>query len=503
MSYQVFELVDQYSGHLWTELSLVPEHIEVQYPPISFRPTHFSEWINLTKVIELDFDLHTFLYALSYYQPVHSSLSFNVTHVEQKLKSIMVKNNISDLYDLGMRISAERPTFIETTEKFMKYFNDNGSIVYMLHIKGFDNNSTLFFQHATDVRKFYVKFEVKTFSNFEHTKFNQQFIRYFNHSLSDEYVNFYRKVKKSEYIVRKNPLSFLPFQINPAGYSFGWYYTDMSVANYEFHLKGTFYKWIPLEGKMCDSTDFHTECVMNCCQTFRLASVHRCNLFYLMGNMSNFDDDKIDFNRACNFEQNLIAGKNQSAIENCAYDCDSDGCKQWIYEDDFVLYPIEPDDNRKIGLITVYYEDKRKLLMIETGPYWTLDQFLANVGGLLGLWLGGSIISFIHIIYFCCCYLLKACFKHWFPQISRNNSTVALSSYKIRAAAPSSSAKEIKLGAKLENVQESELYNKFAKLLKEQNDKIKEDFDEIKVMINDTIGKMKELESSMMDRRKP
>lgn len=58
--YQLYKLVDQFSSTpTETSIKVLPADIEVRYPPITFQLSHFSEWINLTKVIELDFDLYS------------------------------------------------------------------------------------------------------------------------------------------------------------------------------------------------------------------------------------------------------------------------------------------------------------------------------------------------------------------------------------------------------------------------------------------------------------
>lgn len=42
------------------------------------------------------------------------------------------------------------------------------------------------------------------------------------------------------------------------------------------------------------------------------------------------------------------------------------------------------------------------ILWYEEVPTYTVDTFISNIGGQLGLWLGASVISVVQIVYYCC-----------------------------------------------------------------------------------------------------
>ncbi len=58
--------------------------------------------------------------------------------------------------------------------------------------------------------------------------------------------------------------------------------------------------------------------------------------------------------------------------------------------------------NRPVSLVIadVYFSDI-EYADIQQAPAMTLENFVSNIGGAMGLWTGASIITWIHLVYIC------------------------------------------------------------------------------------------------------
>lgn len=488
-SYQIYIVVNDFSANpTVTQVILLPQEVEVQYPKISFTFKHFVEWINLTKVYQLNFDLNSFLYTVSYFCKVHTRLYINVTDANEKLKKIMIQNGITSLYDLGLKISVDHLKQIQKQQKFTKLFTSDGVLGFILNTIAGETNSSWLAQIS---HYSYYKIRVKTFSNFEFSLFNKQFLKYYNYSLSDEYRNFYSYVAKYYDYTLKNPLSSFPFNVNPSESFDGIFSVDVSQSNYEFRLKGTYFNWHISRNKNCKFvSNFDLECVSQCWNEYRLASVTNCQLYFVPNKLTETENEGRNFDNLCYFDQDLLTD-NQTGLEICVQNCSS-GCKRWKYDVSQTIFPKQIDDrnasNDVSGYIGIIYDNRENMLMISQVPSFTWDDALANIGGLLGLWLGGSLISFIQIFYFFCCIPMQKSFSR--KLISRrNNVPINLMSYNNSNLEMSSSA-EVNADIKVEKIQQSD--NVLITLCNQQTEIIS-NLKEMKIDIHktkETVGKL-------------
>lgn len=93
--------------------------------------------------------------------------------------------------------------------------------------------------------------------------------------------------------------------------------------------------------------------------------------------------------------------ESRSCIRQC-----SDGCEKWDF-DVSVSFTMEQSllknfANRQYVRIEIEYPSEESVLVISEINSQSWESFVANVGGLLGIWLGASIVSFIQTIYLCC-----------------------------------------------------------------------------------------------------
>ncbi len=58
--------------------------------------------------------------------------------------------------------------------------------------------------------------------------------------------------------------------------------------------------------------------------------------------------------------------------------------------------------NRSVSLVIAdVYFSNIEYLDIKQIPAMTLENFVSNIGGAMGLWTGASIVTLIHLVYFC------------------------------------------------------------------------------------------------------
>lgn len=80
-------------------------------------------------------------------------------------------------------------------------------------------------------------------------------------------------------------------------------------------------------------------------------------------------------------------------------------CEEWIYES--ITVSSSQDMNiKKIGLptlITVEYPQSGAIVVYAEVVSQTWDTFVGSIGGILGLWLGASILSVWQTFYLFCC----------------------------------------------------------------------------------------------------
>ena len=63
--------------------------------------------------------------------------------------------------------------------------------------------------------------------------------------------------------------------------------------------------------------------------------------------------------------------------------------------------PNETVPERSLILADIYFPDIQ-YTNIKQEPAVTIESFVSNIGGAMGLWTGASIITWIHLFYFCC-----------------------------------------------------------------------------------------------------
>ena len=106
--------------------------------------------------------------------------------------------------------------------------------------------------------------------------------------------------------------------------------------------------------------------------------------------------------------------ENKKLLEECLKNC-SIYCETWTFESSKTVITTEkltPNTVRLIQFagctiefleINIKYPDFGQILVVIEMDSQTWEFFVSNVGGLLGIWTGASVLSFIQLIYLCCC----------------------------------------------------------------------------------------------------
>lgn len=412
--FQIYLVVDNYyENPTKTQITLLPDKKQMKYPTYSIKYKHWCDWINLTKVDEMKFDLQTFLYTTAYFNPLYTTLPMDHSFAVKNLKQIMTDNNITNMYDLALELATKKPMGIYSTEFYYPYFDNDGQANYAVNLK------TAELSDSTYETKFYL------FPNIATSQFNKQFKKVFNYSMVDEY-RLYKRHLLGDNELNESLLSSTTIEYNPIGGKSSFENVDVLRIKYKFYVRATMYNWKPTSEKQCDESgqfQSYTQCEVVCNSKYKIFRPENCYI-YLLSTDTSFNSSE-ELTNSCTFDQN-ISGTIEvdlAGYQQCLDSCTS-SCVQWNYEFNQALYPRQLTDGLITdvkGLVSLKFSDVENTLVINILPAVSWDDAVANVGGLLGLWIGGSILSFIQLIYiFCCTPLDKMC--RW--MVRKNVATV-------------------------------------------------------------------------------
>lgn len=406
--FQVYRVTDDYYQHsTGTEISILPKEISVQYPAYSLYYYAWFDWLNLSKVEELNFDIDTLFYAMSYFNSIWTSKNFNVSLVKNNLSKIMARNNFSDLFDLGNAISMKKPRNIKSVEPLTRFLNRRATVNYYGQLNQVYNGS----ENVNHVMKF------STFRNFESTTFWKEFYSLYKYNLTNDYKNL-RLYWLGQFAfddINDKSAAAIQMNMDPAGQSTTFEWLDLLSYNYHFYIKPVLYKWIPTVNRTCSlnkAPKSYTDCYKECNVKYRTFKVTGCTIYFVQPNYTMNWYERL--HNYCIFDSTMANNSNITYFDQlyneCYFDCMS-SCNKWTYVYSQVLIPkptAKVFEGEIEATVTLSFEGRENVLVVSLVPSVTWYGAVANVGGLLGLYLGGSIISVIQMIYLLLCVPLES-----------------------------------------------------------------------------------------------
>lgn len=469
--YQVYSSVLTYMSQGGITTILPVEQGQLIYPPLDVCYIHWITWIDWGKALSLNFTKETLLYSLSYItEPVFSSTIFNIEETKEKMLRTFALNNITSLSEVYKDIAKSFPMVMAVL---------GGGV--LIDNPPFFNNIT--FRVLND--ETYLCYSLSGNDIIRLIKQSQQATgmpktgrNVFNFSIQDPNFSMYKSfLEEDEYNFRvgnwlarktnywlptiadyqKNYTGFtLPARIFPDAYSDN--YVEISKENDEYNIEmvPTVHRQMNtatnpcVVGKKDISTEHQCEDIclakyqkkLNICLTLPLAvligedtpakmcSHHITFVPLLINGSSSLNQHTISNVKNAEMRSD-DSDKIKTEFESCIDACDNP-CEIWKYQFTKSVTTLAAEARalsfkNQTDVRIAYPEESNVLVMIDVDAR-TWEDFVGNVGGLLGVWTGASIVSFIELVYLCFCKqmtfefcsldLIQVIFKKTFPKQS-------------------------------------------------------------------------------------
>lgn len=453
--------VEQYiqSGSI-TEI--IPLDSTLLYPPLSICYTHWIYWVDWEKAAALKMTKETVLFSMSFMTEVFSPTVFNVSETKENLTKIMNDNEIVSLTALYKNISRNFPMIIGTNGEIPYLLNDplffktkkimykDGSLLLCYIVSGEEILKILQEQkkNQSNTRS---SASVFNFSMLDpNYSFYKKYIQY------DEYnynMAFWLCKNTNYWVITLKDFSqnytgyTLPIKLFINAYDSFFSYIETDSDFYTFTMTPTVHRWKSTRQKPClvgqATISSDEECEEKClaerdtkgytCMELDQAALLGLdkieNLCRTQINFLPFKREKANvLDRPCDmFDPRDVAngsldtdreiysnGRSQkedmetldSLLDECKKNC-AEPCEQWKYISSMSSFTISSAVKKityknQTDIAIQYPEDTDVLVVVEIDAQ-TWEDFVGNIGGLLGVWTGASLISIFQVFYLCCC----------------------------------------------------------------------------------------------------
>lgn len=429
--YQVGKSVQRYKDQPMITTIQPLESGKLLYPPLRICYLHWSSWVDWNKVIKLNLSKPVLYYGLSYLDKTFSQDVFDLNKTEERFNKSMIENNWRYLSDFYMAISEDYPKYLSPeSEQIKMAFTEKGfyDLIELCPLCYTVNGKTLtslIDASTLNLRKSYSRKILFSLEKLPQVLFNSYFkepeyAMYIKYRLQEEY-SFLKPVTTQEMTALFNPQVLFP------NFASDFIKLNPDVEVYSIKIKGSVHKWQSrhsvqcAEGHISNSADYSCEMICYSQLTSKLCQmvpfeaaflVHtdepmmtcRRNITFMVPNISaevfstQLDDTMFDCQ--CNILMNY-----ENELNSCLRACEV-GCEKWDFEAS-VTYTFEQSivkdiARRNYSLIQIEYPLEESIFVISEIDSQSWESFIADVGGLLGIWLGASIVSFVQTIYLCC-----------------------------------------------------------------------------------------------------
>lgn len=469
-TYQVLRTIFQYMDQSSNTVIMSVDEKDIMYPPLRLCMWHWLYWVDFRKVSQLSIDKEALLFSFNFYTRIFSSTVYDVDVGEQKLTTYLTDNNFTSVFRFHQSIARAVPIISDTN--IALYF-DKTEVVF--RNPGFmfcyTVTSEQMFKYFTDLRrtqdvadkKKEIKFAI-VFENYEkngndmqsflsYTEYNHYMHRWITHKTQYRIENPF----ENNFTTFAPPILLFPNALDEQN----TVPVIEETNDYTANLKASACRWRSTLESVC--TDSFREIAPNqTCQFICEAKVYKPNCscvryhytifmkrdtphnvcrdeFYLLTPSGEeylahtTAANQTVFSQVCYKDQKIV-----DAFLNCMQNC-ANPCEIWTYTVSVLLTNM-PNFVKKVGKknltnITLEYPLKNDVLIMVEIDDQSWEIFIGNVGGLLGIWTGASIVSFIQLIYLCCCADIEDCpsyshifarMKMWKKPPSANNNVPAV-----------------------------------------------------------------------------
>lgn len=457
---QLYNSISQYIDQDSTTVIAPALKGELFYPPMRLCYVHWLYWVDWEKAFSMSFTKESILFGLSYITRGFSSTVFNITGAKEDFVAQLSSNNLSTLSDFYEAIAKVEPEIngVKTIQFYYDQFDfiyKDPNIVFCYSVSGdkvFKILNEQGYANKLNSTKFGFSVPDLTYNSVKQHITEEEY----NHHLV------WWLAKNSHYYVdsveqfNKNLSAYaLPILLYPDGYSAQSVQLLHDNDAYTINLRASAHRWKNTDQNPC-SLEKRSIISDNACQTKCMSKQNiltcmcpyieeamlynkdtvenQCPeaIYFLPMNESNFRPQILNF-----FDKSTIVmgdkeyksghigdvrigqdffdnhyppcspDKKGFNLSDCLNQCVT-GCELWNYEMSIAVATM-PRFSQKISfknltdIIIKYPTVGDVLIMTEIDPQ-TWENFVGNVGGLLGIWTGASILSFIQMFYLCCFY---------------------------------------------------------------------------------------------------
>lgn len=430
--FTINEYLDSPTNTVIQQLREIPK-----YPPLHLCYSHWMFWVDWNKVTsqDLNLDRESFLHAMSLSKTIFVDKPLeNFTKAKENFESMMISKQYHNLSSFYLSIARDYPIGITFEQeynstnfsvKFHDYYGSNLCYVMSIDLdrvdkkKRGDKSITLQFDLDYNIQAgFITELEM---NYYQRAAFAAQ---------SDS--------KQKLQLFGNESAIFVAPMIDTDGTG-NFVLPDPNYFQYVLRLKGTVYRWISSDDQPCTNeygTDFSGKHVKICqrtcdimnkwnnipCAKFEELSTRAYNvdicrksIVYVSSKLN--ESQTISLYKPSSMQSVLKQIKiDDFDLSQCFAKCITP-CEQWVYETSVVtnLRPYQFRANLPSSTeVKIQYPDPDTIIVMTETPSTTWQKMLSDIGGMLGLWLGATLLSFVQIIYLCCCSDMDEIFSHEF-----------------------------------------------------------------------------------------
>lgn len=427
-AYQVIKAVQQFMDQTSASRTEIVEQNDM-YPPIKICSMHWVYWLDWDKAYSLNFTKDGVLYGMSYLTEIYTEDLYNITKAKDQFQSAMALNKFTIIQQFYYSVAKDF-TIIDTPSSFTpspafdqhevsvsRYWGPlmcyvlSGEVILQTMRK--NQNRTEYLEIFLALKTNVASLNYSGVSLLEYGWYMSQFL-----SSSGMYAD-----PNMIYSTTDFSTFSLPFLLFVDGYSQDYIAIRDEDDAYTVTVSVTANKWIPnpsyncLKGKKCILSDpsFCQNCKLlypdKTCKCLDISQAIRSKTDYPQTlcqypiyQSTNHNATRVFPGRLIEKDEDCWINETAMQLRESCPECTLP-CEQWQYSFSFLAEKWGTPQNyftkTATGVRVVYPNDYSICLIVEVERQ-TWEDFVANIGGLLGVWTGASIMSIVQLFYLCC-----------------------------------------------------------------------------------------------------
>lgn len=435
--YQTQQAIYQYLYQSSSTLIQPVPQAEIVYPTLKVCFNHWLQWVDWDVALGMGFTKGSLLYAMSFLTKIYSKQDVDIKAIESNFVEVFETNRFSSIINFLRSVS--KSIYADSTlisEDNIFYFNVSDSEVMPIssrfcHVAAgsliaadISKSKDVFYQNfgttltnSFTIRMFIDATTYKSNENIDSDEYERYIVDHF--SLRDFESNFPQQLAN-------NYTKFvIPVNIFPIGFEEQSVEVIFRGANYKMSISMSAYNWMNKPQRPCNESVENAVSSNMDCKTYCLSLPNKHNYCSSLlnkdysenRNLTNVCRNQIMFysvendNATSSYQEDSIErNSNSLSLKQCTLDCakKNSGCKKWKYDVTVETKTVDtqmssffgPDDS---SIVEVVYLTEGDIYIMTEVSSQSWENFVGNIGGLLGIWTGASLLSLFQTFYLCCC----------------------------------------------------------------------------------------------------